>query len=119
MSGIVVIGAGQAGAALSEKARSLGYTGTITLIGEEVIAPYQRPPLSKEYLLAEVSLERLFLRDLGFWEEQNITLKLGKPATAIHRSEKTVEVSGDTVPYEHLVLAMQLACHRRWLYKLQ
>ena len=59
MSGIVVIGAGQAGATLVEKLRANGYEGKITLIGEEPHLPYQRPPLSKKYLLGEMEQERL------------------------------------------------------------
>ena len=58
MSGIVIIGAGQAGSSLAIKLRTLGYEGAITLIGEEPYAPYQRPPLSKTYLLGEMALER-------------------------------------------------------------
>ena len=61
MAGVVVIGAGQAGAALVAKLRGEGYEGAITLIGEEPVPPYQRPPLSKKYLLGEMALERLYL----------------------------------------------------------
>ncbi|MEQ9675465.1 MAG: FAD-dependent oxidoreductase, partial [Roseovarius indicus] len=66
MPGIVVIGAGQAGASLVTKLRALGYEGKIALIGEEHVPPYQRPPLSKKYLLGEMELERLFLRPESF-----------------------------------------------------
>ena len=62
MSGIVIVGAGQAGASLAAKLRALGYAGSLTLIGEESAPPYQRPPLSKGYLLGEMELERLYLR---------------------------------------------------------
>ncbi|MFZ1726228.1 MAG: FAD-dependent oxidoreductase, partial [Albidovulum sp.] len=70
MSGIVIVGAGQAGTSLAAKLRTLGYDGELTMIGEEPVPPYQRPLLSKGYLLGEMALERLYLRAPSFWEEQ-------------------------------------------------
>ena len=72
MSGIVVVGAGQAGSSCVAKLRSLGFEGRITLIGSEPVPPYQRPPLSKKYLLGEMELERLFLRPESYYGEQGI-----------------------------------------------
>jgi 3-phenylpropionate/trans-cinnamate dioxygenase ferredoxin reductase component len=66
MSHIVVIGAGQAGASLVAKLRNSGFDGDLTLIGAEPVPPYQRPPLSKAYLLGEMEPERLFLRPESF-----------------------------------------------------
>lgn len=66
---IVVVGAGQAGASLVAKLRALGHDGSITLIGDEPVPPYQRPPLSKKYLLGEVTAERLYLRPESFYAE--------------------------------------------------
>ncbi|MCU9850155.1 FAD-dependent oxidoreductase [Defluviimonas sp. WL0024] len=104
MGGIVIIGAGQAGASLAAKLRALGYDGEVTMIGEEPAPPYQRPPLSKGYLLGDMELERLYLRAPAFWEEQGITLKLGAPVTAIDRTAKTVRVNGETISYDQLAL---------------
>ena len=104
MAGIVVIGAGQAGAALVAKLRALGYAGDLTLIGEEPVPPYQRPPLSKQYLLKEMTLDRLFLRADSFYTEHKITLRLGQPVSAIDRAAKTVTVGGDAIPYDQLAL---------------
>ena len=104
MSGIVIVGAGQAGASLAAKLRSLGFEGRITMIGEEPAPPYQRPPLSKGYLLGEMELDRLYLRAPSFWEEQGITLKLGAPVTAIDRTAKTVRAGGETISYDQLAL---------------
>lgn len=104
MAGIVVIGAGQAGAALVAKLRALGYDGAVTLIGEEPVAPYQRPPLSKQYLLKQMDLDRLFLRGDSFYGEQNIPLKLGQPVTAIDPAAKTVTVGGEVIGYDQLAL---------------
>ena len=74
MSGIVIIGAGQAGASLAIKLRALGYKGDVTLIGEEKFLPYQRPPLSKKYLLGDMALDRLYLRPRDFYTEQLLSL---------------------------------------------
>ncbi len=104
MTAIVIIGAGQAGASLAAKLRTLGHDGPITIIGEEPAPPYQRPPLSKGYLLGEMELERLYLRAPSFWDEQNIALKLGQPVTSIDRTAKSIRVGGETLPYDQLAL---------------
>ncbi|MBN7786418.1 FAD-dependent oxidoreductase [Ponticoccus gilvus] len=104
MSGVVVVGAGQAAASLVAKLRSGGYTGQITLVGEEPVVPYQRPPLSKAYLLGEMDLDRLFLRPAEFYAAQNVTLRLGSRATGIDRAARTVTVGQDALAYDDLVL---------------
>lgn len=101
---IVIVGAGQAGAALAAKLRALGHQGTITLIGAESAPPYQRPPLSKAYLLGEMEEERLWLRAPDFWAEQNIALKLGQPVSAIDPAAKTVTVGDEVIQYDALAL---------------
>ncbi len=102
MSKVVVIGAGQAGSSLVAKLRSLGFEGDVTLIGEETDPPYQRPPLSKAYLLGEMDRERLYLRPEKFYEEQNIILKLGTPVAGLNTAAKTVSVGGETISYDQL-----------------
>lgn len=102
---VVVIGAGQAGAACVAKLRALGFDGQITLIGAENVLPYQRPPLSKKYLLGEMTLERLFLRPESFYEEQNINLRLGTRVTAIDTVARKVVTEAEELTYDHLVLA--------------
>ncbi len=102
---IVVVGAGQAGAALVAKLRASGYGGRLTLIGEEAAPPYQRPPLSKAYLLGEIDEERLWLRSDSFWQEHDITLKLGARVLALDAEAKTVTLAGEVLPYDELVLA--------------
>ena len=104
MTKIVVVGAGQAGAACVARLRSDGFDGEITLIGEESAPPYQRPPLSKKYLLGEMELERLYLRPESYYPENAIDLHLDMTVEAIDRQVKCV-ISGETrVPYDHLVL---------------
>jgi 3-phenylpropionate/trans-cinnamate dioxygenase ferredoxin reductase subunit len=105
MTGIVVIGAGQAGASLVARLRDEGYPGAITLVGDEPVPPYQRPPLSKKYLLGEMSAERLYLRPASYYAEAGIDLRLGAPVTGIDRAARQVHIGDDRLGYEHLVLA--------------
>jgi 3-phenylpropionate/trans-cinnamate dioxygenase ferredoxin reductase subunit len=104
MSDVVVIGAGQAGAALVARLRAGGHAGKITLIGAEPAPPYQRPPLSKAYLLGGLAAERLWLRSAEFYADHDITLRLGQPVTAIYPATRTVTVGGETIPYDQLAL---------------
>ena len=104
MSGIVIIGAGQAGASLAIKLRALGYKGNVTLVGEEKFPPYQRPPLSKKYLLGDMALDRLYLRPRDFYTEQLISLRLGARVTAINPTAKTISIGDETLSYDHLAL---------------
>ncbi|WP_375554187.1 NAD(P)/FAD-dependent oxidoreductase [Roseovarius mucosus] len=105
MTGVVVIGAGQAGASLVAKLRSEGYDGPITLIGEEPVPPYQRPPLSKKYLLGDMALERLYLRPESYYAEAGIDLRLNARVTAIDRAAQEVVIGTERLGYAHLVLA--------------
>lgn len=104
MQKIVVVGAGQAGASLVAKLRSLGFDGEVTLIGAEPVLPYQRPPLSKAYLLGDMALERLYLRPESFYADNNITLRLGAEVTSIDRAAKTVQLAEGAIDYDALVL---------------
>ena len=104
MAHIIVIGAGQAGASLTAKLRNLGYDGDTTLIGEEPALPYQRPPLSKGYLLGDMTRERLFLRPKEFYENQNIALRLGTKVTSIDPVAQTVTLGDEVLNYDDLAL---------------
>ncbi|MCR9147543.1 MAG: FAD-dependent oxidoreductase [Rhodobacteraceae bacterium] len=112
MSGIVVIGAGQAGSSLVAKLRGLGFEGALTLIGAETVPPYQRPPLSKKYLLGEMDLERLYLRPRSFYEEQGIDLRLGTRVDAIDRNAREVVIGDARLGYDQLVLTTGSAPRR-------
>jgi 3-phenylpropionate/trans-cinnamate dioxygenase ferredoxin reductase subunit len=101
---VVVIGAGQAGAALVTRLRKDGFTGAVTLIGDEPVPPYQRPPLSKKYLLGEMSEERLYLKPASFYDEHEIALITGTRVTAINRSAREVVAGGRCISYDDLVL---------------
>lgn len=104
MQNVVVIGAGQAGASLVAKLRTLEFTGQITLVGEESAPPYQRPPLSKDYLLGEMAMERLYLRPESFYAENDIDLRLSDTAVSIDRADKVVIAGGEAIPYDQLAL---------------
>jgi 3-phenylpropionate/trans-cinnamate dioxygenase ferredoxin reductase subunit len=101
---VVIVGAGQAGAALAAKLRSLGHQGEIVMMGDEPAPPYQRPPLSKAYLLGEMEEDRLWLRAPEFWAENGVELRLGQAVTAIDPTAKTVTVGGEALEYDHLAL---------------
>jgi len=104
MEHIAVIGAGQAGSSLTVKLRELGFDGKITLIGEEAAPPYQRPPLSKAYLLGTMAAERLYLRPEEFYRELDVALRLGQRVEAIDPSARTVLIGGENLAYDRLAL---------------
>lgn len=104
MTHVVVIGGGQAGSSLVAKLRNSGFEGDITLFAEETVPPYQRPPLSKAYLLGDMGLERLFLRPESFYSENNISLRLNQRVDAIDTTAKTISVGDEVIAYDELVL---------------
>ena len=103
MAHIAVIGAGQAGFSLVSKLRAEGFDGQISLFGDEPVPPYQRPPLSKKYLTGEMDLQRLFFRPENFYEDQGITLHLGRPVSAIDLAARTV-TAGETHGFDQLAI---------------
>jgi 3-phenylpropionate/trans-cinnamate dioxygenase ferredoxin reductase component len=106
-AGTIILGAGQGGFQVAASLREHGFAGPIALIGNEGMLPYQRPPLSKTYLLGELDAERLLLRPQAFYATRNIELILADRATAIDRAGCSVTLaSGRTLAYEHLVLAL-------------
>ncbi|SMO96188.1 NAD(P)/FAD-dependent oxidoreductase [Paracoccus laeviglucosivorans] len=105
MRHVVIIGAGQAGAACAAKLRALKFDGEITMIGDEPSPPYQRPPLSKAYLLGDIEQERLWLRSAEFWAEHRINLRLGQPVSAIDTSARQLQLGDERLSYDELVLA--------------
>ncbi|MEJ6395743.1 FAD-dependent oxidoreductase [Gymnodinialimonas sp. 2305UL16-5] len=105
MDQVTVVGAGQAGASCVAKLRTDGFGGKITLIGDEAVPPYQRPPLSKAYLLGDMALDRLFLRPEAWYAENNIDLRLGAAVEAVDAGEKTLRLAGEILSYDALVIA--------------
>ncbi len=102
----VVIGGGHAAGQAVASLRQGGFEGEIDVIGEEPHLPYQRPPLSKQYLSGEHALDRVYLRAASFYEERKIKLYLGVRAERIDRAAHTVTLStGDTIRYDKLLIA--------------
>ncbi len=102
----IVIGAGQAGFSFCARLRELGYLGNVILIGDEHHPPYQRPPLSKAYLLGDISLERLSLRPDEFYADQRIDLRTDSRVTGIAPGDRTVTLAdGTQLGYDTLILA--------------
>lgn len=103
---VVILGAGHAGGSAAAFLRQYGFAGPIVLVGEEPVAPYQRPPLSKAWLKGEAGEEELILKDPSWYAENNCRLLLGVRAKKIDRHAKTVSLSnGETVPYDFLIIA--------------
>ena len=107
MSGIVAIGGGQAGFSFVQKLRSLGCNQKITLVCGEDIVPYQRPPLSKKFLLGEMSKQQLLLRPESYYNDKNINLIIGKNVLRINRDMMEIELEdGAKLPYKKLFLGI-------------
>jgi len=103
---IVIIGAGQAAAQAVATLRAEGFDGRLTVIGDEPYAPYQRPPLSKTYLMGTLDRERLFLKPDAFYAEAKCELILNASVTTIKRAAKTVTLAdGISIPYDKLLIA--------------
>ncbi len=103
---VVVIGAGQAGFSAAAKLRALGHEGPLTLVGDEPVAPYQRPPLSKAYVTGDMGPDRLFLRPESFYAEAGIVLQKRRRAVAIDRGASRVSFAdGEVLDYDKLILA--------------
>lgn len=106
MAGLVIVGAGQAGYQTAESLRQDGFDGPITLIGSEAHPPYQRPPLSKAYLLGETDAQRVRFRTVDYYAQHRIDLRTSLDVTALDRAAKQVRLSdGSCLGYDKLVLA--------------
>jgi 3-phenylpropionate/trans-cinnamate dioxygenase ferredoxin reductase component len=103
---IVVVGGGLAGAKAVEALREEGFTGTLTLIGDEQHLPYERPPLSKGYLAGNDDRESFVVHDADWYAEHKVDLMLGTTATSVDTAAKEVElVDGRRIGYDKLLLA--------------
>ena len=106
MAGTVIVGAGVAGVHTALELRHRGYDGEITLFGEESEEPYDRPPLSKEFLKGAAERDTLGLLTAHIAAERGITLRLGQRVSELRTAEHRVVFSdGSTAGYDYLVLA--------------
>ena len=104
MVNIVVVGGGQAGASTVAKLRALGFKGSLTLVCEENEYPYQRPPLSKQYLMGDFDKERLYLRPESYYRENDINVLIGQTCHDIDPGAGRIRVGKQSLPFDHLVL---------------
>lgn len=113
---VVIVGAGHGGAQCAIALRQNGFEGTVAMIGREPEPPYERPPLSKEYLARDKEFERLYIRPPQFWADKNIEMLLGREVTKVDPGKHEVTLSdGTTFGYGTLVWATggdprRLAC---------
>jgi 3-phenylpropionate/trans-cinnamate dioxygenase ferredoxin reductase subunit len=110
-NGIVIVGGGLAAARTAEQLRRSDYSGRITIVSDEVHLPYDRPPLSKEVLRKEV--DDVALKPRQWYDEKDVTLRLGAAATSLDTAEHTVTLDDGTVlGYDELVIATGLVPRR-------
>jgi NADPH-dependent 2,4-dienoyl-CoA reductase/sulfur reductase-like enzyme len=103
---VVVIGGGLAGAKTAEGLKDLGFSGTVTLIGEELHLPYERPPLSKDYLQGKTDFDQALVHPAEWYRDNDVTLRLGTHADSIDTRARRVHLAnGGSLDYDKLVLA--------------
>jgi len=106
MERVVIIGGGQAGCQAVATLRAEGFAGAITMVGDEPFAPYQRPPLSKTYLMGTMERDRLFLKPDAFYAQADCQTIYGVPAVSINRDAKQVALAdGRVLGYDKLLIA--------------
>lgn len=106
MSTVVIIGAGHGAGQAAASLRQEGHEGPIIIFGDEAHIPYQRPPLSKQYLSGEQPIERVYLRPQKFYDDKDVDVRTGVRVTAIDPEGRTVTTDGgDTVSWDHLIIA--------------
>lgn len=102
----VIVGAGLAGAKAAQTLREEGFDGRVVLVAAESDAPYLRPPLSKEYLTGSAERDSIFVNPAQWYDEHNIELRLGSPATGLNTAAHEVTLgNGETLKYDKLLLA--------------
>lgn len=102
---VLIVGAGHGGAQAAIALRQNKFEGSIALLGDEPELPYERPPLSKEYLSGEKAFERLLIRNAAFWEERQVTMLAGRTVSAVDPVAHHVTADGETIEYGQLIWA--------------
>jgi 3-phenylpropionate/trans-cinnamate dioxygenase ferredoxin reductase component len=115
-AGVIIVGAGHGGAQAAIALRQNGYAGRIRIVGREPEIPYERPPLSKDYLAREKEFERFQIRPAAFWADKALEMLLGEEVVAVNAAEHRVSLgSGTELAYDQLIWATggeprRLAC---------
>lgn len=105
-TGVLIVGAGHAGAQAALMLRQLGYTGAVALVGEDASPPYERPPLSKDYLAGTEQFENILIRPREEWAELKIDLFLGRKVVAVDSVAHEVQCdNGDQIRYDKMIWA--------------
>ena len=113
---VVIVGAGHGGAHAAIALRQQGFEGSIALIGDEPDYPYERPPLSKEYLAGDKAFERMLIRPPRFWAERDVTIMPGRKVVTVDPARREAGFAdGDRLAYDRLIWAAggaprKLAC---------
>jgi 3-phenylpropionate/trans-cinnamate dioxygenase ferredoxin reductase subunit len=113
---VLIVGAGHAGAHTALALRQHGFDGSVALLGDEPELPYERPPLSKEFLIGDKPFDRLLIRPASFWTDRAVTILTGRRVVAVDPVAHTVRTAaGETFSYGRLVWAAggrprRLAC---------
>lgn len=103
---VVIVGGGHGGAQAAIALRGTGFEGSIAIVGREIEMPYERPPLSKEYLAQEKAFERLYIRPVTYWDEKQVEFLLGRTVTAVSAECHEVECEdGSRIGYGKLIWA--------------
>ena len=126
-TGVLIIGAGQAGAMTAIALRQNKYKGAITIIGEEDHLPYQRPPLSKNFLAGTSPTKNLYIKSSIYYEKNQINILLNNSVISINRTNKNIELKdGSKFYYKKLVIAvgsklnrLDMHCDKRDIYYLK
>ena len=110
---VIIVGAGHGGAHAAVQLRQLGFIGSIALIGEEPQFPYERPPLSKDFLAGDKVFARMLLRPASFWADRGVTVLTGVRVTGVDAAQRTITTDdGDEYRYADLVWATGGAARR-------
>ena len=113
---VLIVGGGHGGAQAAMALRQRGFTGSLAIVGEEPELPYERPPLSKEYLAGEKAFERLLIRQPAFWAERDVVMLGGRRVVAVDPAERVVTTAdGGTIGYDELIWAAGGHARRRVL----
>jgi 3-phenylpropionate/trans-cinnamate dioxygenase ferredoxin reductase subunit len=106
MTSVVIVGASHAAAEIISSLKKRGFEGSITLIGDESLLPYQRPPLSKKYFTGELKLDHMYIKGPATYDAAGVIQKLGRTVVSIDREGKNVQLDGgELIAYDKLVLA--------------
>ncbi len=110
---VLIVGGGHGGAQAAIALRQLGFTGSVAIVGGEPELPYERPPLSKDYLAGDKDWERMLIRPPAFWEERAVAMRLGRPVAAVDPHAHRVTLSdGGRLDYGSLIWAAGGTPHR-------